>query len=120
MLLVTVLLVVGTALLAIGGEMAVASAARLARLVGLPLFALGAVLFGIDLEGVGTREAAKKNSLASSASRPTMSVALSVSRIDWVNLMFFTGCRTSPSSISHRPSRVIPVMIASRGWTTFE
>jgi cation:H+ antiporter len=53
-LLATVLLVVGAALLALGGEMAVASAARLARLLGLPLFALGAVLFGIDLEGLGT------------------------------------------------------------------
>jgi hypothetical protein len=49
-----------------------------------------------------------------------MSTLDRASRMDWVNRRFFTGCRTCPSSISHVPSRVIPVMVVSIGWTTFE
>ena len=41
----------------------------------------------------GTREAEKKNSLASSVSRPIIVVLVSASRIDWVNRKFLTGMR---------------------------
>jgi cation:H+ antiporter len=52
-ILATVLLLGGAVLVAAGAEGAVRSAGRLAASLGLPLFALGAVLFGIDLEGLG-------------------------------------------------------------------
>ncbi len=68
----------------------------------------------------GTLEAEKKNSLASSVSRPIIEVLASASRIDWVNRRFFTGWRTSPSSIQKVPSRVMPVIVDSTGCTTLE
>jgi hypothetical protein len=40
--------------------------------------------------------------------------------MDWVNRKFFTGRVTSPDSTRNVPSRVIPVMVYSRGCTTFE
>jgi cation:H+ antiporter len=52
-ILATVLLLGGAALVAAGAEGAVRSAGRLAASLGLPLFVLGAVVFGIDLEGLG-------------------------------------------------------------------
>jgi cation:H+ antiporter len=52
-ILATVLLLGGAVLVAAGAEGAVRSAGRLAASLGLPLFALGAVLFGMDLEGLG-------------------------------------------------------------------
>lgn len=54
MLLATVLLAAGAALLALGAAGAVRAAGRLALSTGIPVFALGALLFGIDLEGLGT------------------------------------------------------------------
>ena len=68
----------------------------------------------------GTRDAAKKNSLASSVSRPVISTSRRASMIDWVNRKFFTGPVTSPRSTRNVPSRVIPVITASLGCTTFE
>ena len=62
---------------------------------------------------------AEKNSLASSVSRPIISVPVSASTIDWVNRRFFTGCAISPFSIRNVPSRVMPVIVDSIGWTTF-
>jgi cation:H+ antiporter len=52
-ILATVLLLGGAVLVAAGADGAVRSAGRLAASLGLPLFVLGAVLFGIDLEGLG-------------------------------------------------------------------
>jgi cation:H+ antiporter len=52
-ILATVLLLGGAVLVAAGAEGAVRWAGRLARSLGLPLFVLGAVVFGIDLEGLG-------------------------------------------------------------------
>jgi cation:H+ antiporter len=54
MLLALGLLIVGAALVYVGAEAAVRGAAGFARSVGIPMFALGALLFGIDLEGLGT------------------------------------------------------------------
>jgi cation:H+ antiporter len=48
------LLAGGTAVLYIGAEAAVRGAAGLARTAGIPAFVLGALLFGTDLEGLGT------------------------------------------------------------------
>lgn len=48
------LLALGAALLYAGAESAVRGAASLARVLGVPAFVLGALLFGIDLEGLGT------------------------------------------------------------------
>lgn len=48
------LLVVGAAVLYIGGEAAVRHASGLARSAGVPAFVIGALLFGIDIEGAGT------------------------------------------------------------------
>jgi cation:H+ antiporter len=48
------LLALGGALLYAGAESAVRGAASLARAAGVPAFVLGALLFGIDLEGLGT------------------------------------------------------------------
>jgi cation:H+ antiporter len=48
------LLLVGALLLYLGAEAAVRGAAGFARAAGIPAFALGALLFGIDLEGLGT------------------------------------------------------------------
>src|SRR5207253_5371471 len=51
-LLAVVFLVVGTAVLTAGAESAVRGSARFAIAVGVPAFVLGALLFGIDLEGL--------------------------------------------------------------------
>ena len=51
MLVALVLLGVGTVLVALGAEAAVRGAARFAVATGIPAFVLGALLFGIDLEG---------------------------------------------------------------------
>lgn len=48
------LLALGGALLYAGAESAVRGAASFARAAGIPAFVLGALLFGIDLEGLGT------------------------------------------------------------------
>jgi cation:H+ antiporter len=48
------LLAGGAVVLYIGAEAAVRGAAGLARAAGIPAFVLGALLFGIDLEGLGT------------------------------------------------------------------
>jgi cation:H+ antiporter len=47
------LLAGGAAILYLGAEVAVRGTAGLARTAGIPLFVLGALLFGIDLEGLG-------------------------------------------------------------------
>ena len=52
MLLAVVLLVVGAVVLIAGAESAVRGTARLSLAAGIPAFALGALLFGIDLEGL--------------------------------------------------------------------
>jgi cation:H+ antiporter len=48
------LLALGAALLYAGAEGATRGASSLARTLGLPAFVVGALLFGIDLEGLGT------------------------------------------------------------------
>src|ERR671931_1667217 len=52
MLLAVVFLIVGAAILLAGAESASRGAARFAVVVGVPAFALGALLFGIDIEGL--------------------------------------------------------------------
>jgi cation:H+ antiporter len=54
MLLALGLLAGGALLLYVGAEAAVRGAAGFARAVGIPAFVLGALLFGIDPEGLGT------------------------------------------------------------------
>jgi cation:H+ antiporter len=54
MLLALGLLAGGALLLYLGAEAAVRGAAGFARTVGIPAFVLGALLFGIDPEGLGT------------------------------------------------------------------
>lgn len=49
-----VLLAAGAAILYAGAETAVRGAAKFARIAGIPAFVLGAVLFGLDIEGLGT------------------------------------------------------------------
>jgi|GEM_PF-4837400 len=39
--------------------------------------------------------------------------------MDWVNRRFLTGWAISPSSIRNVPSRVMPVIVDSTGWTMF-
>jgi cation:H+ antiporter len=51
--LAIVLLLIGAAILYAGAEAAVRGAAGLARATGVSAFTLGALLFGIDLEGLG-------------------------------------------------------------------
>jgi cation:H+ antiporter len=51
MLLAILLLAAGTVLVAIGAESAVRGAARFALATGIPAFAIGALLFGVDFEG---------------------------------------------------------------------
>src|SRR2546430_11314268 len=53
MLLAVILLIVGAVVLIAGAESAVRGTARFATLTGVPAFVLGALLFGIDLEGLG-------------------------------------------------------------------
>jgi cation:H+ antiporter len=48
------LLVLGAVVLYVGAEGAVRGAAGVARAAGIPAFVLGALLFGTDLEGLGT------------------------------------------------------------------
>jgi cation:H+ antiporter len=48
------LLAVGAVILYVGAETAVRGAARFARAAGIPAFMLGALLFGLDIEGLGT------------------------------------------------------------------
>lgn len=48
------LLAAGAAILYAGAEIAVRGATRFARSAGIPAFVLGAVLFGLDIEGLGT------------------------------------------------------------------
>ena len=54
MLVALGLLAGGAILVYLGAEAAVRGAAGLARAAGIPAFALGALLFGIDFEGLGT------------------------------------------------------------------
>jgi cation:H+ antiporter len=54
MLLALGLLLGGAILVYLGAEAAIRGAAGLARALRIPMFALGALLFGIDLEGLGT------------------------------------------------------------------
>lgn len=58
MLVAVGLLALGAAILYAGAEAAVRGATGLARATGFPAFALGALLFGIDLEGLGAGVAA--------------------------------------------------------------
>src|SRR5919201_5053855 len=51
MLFALLLLAAGTVLVALGAESAVRGAARFALATGIPAFALGALLFGLDFEG---------------------------------------------------------------------
>jgi len=53
MLLAVVLLAAGAGVLYVGAEAAVRGASRLTRTLGVPAFAVGALLFGVDLEGLG-------------------------------------------------------------------
>jgi cation:H+ antiporter len=53
MLLAAVLLAAGAGVLYVGAEAAVRGASRLTRTLGVPAFAVGALLFGVDLEGLG-------------------------------------------------------------------
>jgi cation:H+ antiporter len=48
------LLVLGAVVLYAGAETAIRGATRFARSAGIPAFLLGAVLFGVDIEGLGT------------------------------------------------------------------
>jgi cation:H+ antiporter len=48
------LLALGAVVLYAGAETAIRGASRLARMAGIPAFLMGAVLFGIDIEGLGT------------------------------------------------------------------
>lgn len=48
------LLAAGAVILYAGAETAIRGAARFARAAGIPAFILGAVLFGLDIEGLGT------------------------------------------------------------------
>jgi cation:H+ antiporter len=54
MLVAVALLVVGAVVLYVGAEAAVRGGTRLARALGISSFAVGALLFGVDLEGLGT------------------------------------------------------------------
>lgn len=54
MLIAVGLLVLGAIVLYAGAEAAVRGAAGLARVAGIPAFLVGALLFGIDFEGLGT------------------------------------------------------------------
>ncbi|MGH2764372.1 MAG: sodium:calcium antiporter [Actinomycetota bacterium] len=53
MLVAVALLIAGAAILYLGAEAAVRGATALARAVGVPAFVMGALLFGVDLEGLG-------------------------------------------------------------------
>jgi cation:H+ antiporter len=57
-LLALALLALGAVVLYLGAESAVRGASGLARAAGIPAFVLGALLFGIDLEGLGAAVAA--------------------------------------------------------------
>ncbi len=75
------LLALGTILLYAGAEAAVRGASTLARVLRVPAFVLGALLFGIDLEGLGTAvgaSAAGQPLLASGAIFGTVLVVFSV------------------------------------------
>ncbi len=54
MLVAFALLGVGAVLLYVGAEAAIRGSVALARAVGISAFTLGALLFGVDLEGLGT------------------------------------------------------------------
>ena len=53
MLLAVALLAAGAGVLYVGAEAAVRGATGLTRALGVPAFAVGALLFGVDLEGLG-------------------------------------------------------------------
>jgi cation:H+ antiporter len=53
MLLAVALLAAGAGVLYVGAEAAVRGASRLTLALGVPAFAVGALLFGVDLEGLG-------------------------------------------------------------------
>jgi cation:H+ antiporter len=61
------LLIGGAILVYLGAEAAIRGAAGLARALRIPMFALGALLFGIDLEGLGTAVVASARDQASIA-----------------------------------------------------
>ncbi len=58
MLLALALLALGAVVLYLGAESAVRGGSGLARAAGIPAFVLGALLFGVDLEGLGAAVAA--------------------------------------------------------------
>src|SRR5919198_3130828 len=68
MLFALLLLAAGTVLVALGAESAVRGASRFALATGIPAFAIGALLFGIDFEGTaGSVNAAGRGQTAVAA-----------------------------------------------------
>ncbi|MGH2711932.1 MAG: sodium:calcium antiporter [Actinomycetota bacterium] len=96
------LLTLGAALLWIGAEAAVRGASGAARSFGIPAFVLGALLFGIDLEGLGAAVAASARGEAS----------LAAGEIFGTVLFLFGGAFGTALLLSKRPvSAPSPLMV---------
>lgn len=96
------LLALGAVLLYAGAEAAIRGAATLARVLRVPAFVLGALLFGIDLEGLGTAVG------ASAAGRPL----LAVGEIFGTVLVVFSVAFGSALILARRPlAAPAPLMV---------
>jgi cation:H+ antiporter len=100
MLFAVGLLGVGTVLVAFGAESAVRGAARFALATGIPAFAIGALLFGVDFEGTaGSLIAAGRGQTALAAGEAYGTVIFLFSAAFGAALLFARGPVPSPSPL---------------------
>lgn len=118
MLLATILLLAGAAVLTAGAEAAVRGAGRLAVIAGIPAFALGALLFGIDFEGLSAALLAAGRGRTELASGEVFGTVLFLS-----SLAFGLALLLSPEPVaSPRPLMVIApgVALAAAGLAVYD
>jgi len=100
MLVALLLLAAGTVLVAVGAESAVRGAARFALATGIPAFALGALLFGLDFEGTaGALIAAGRGQTALSAGEVYGTIIFLFSAAFGAALLFARRPVQSPSPL---------------------
>ena len=100
MLFALLLLAAGTVLVAFGAESAVRGAARFALATGIPAFAIGALLFGIDFEGTaGALIAAGRGQTAGAAGEAYGTVIFLFSAAFGAALLFARRPVPSPSPL---------------------
>lgn len=118
MLLATILLLSGAVVLTAGAEAAIRGAGRLAVIAGIPAFVLGALLFGIDFEGLSAALLAAGRGRTELASGEVFGTVLFLT-----SLAFGLALVLSPRPVaSPRPMMVIApaVALAAAGLAVYD